>query len=500
MAHSFESVLFSENHSHKLLGADFYAHGADVSLGIKGLDAGMDLTALKVGFNLYGINLGATMGLANYSYEATFYKSSYTTTNTEYSRTDIGNKYSVENIGNEITTVEGAKATLHEEEVILTSAEQYHLHGTEGITLFGGLEDVSNKFPTAPLVGSPLVPLKLDYEGKVLLMEGALKTMKAFPTPVSFATYTGAKTAVDKATGYLQEWRKKEVKKLIKDGLSNADRKDIKPYNGEIKEDTAQLELKPKTASLASFTSGQALTELVLNSDKNIVEINLRPHGVTLTTQEKNITQKFNLDEPSYFINNYTTDKNFSKLWMTDGAVRNEPTMTVNSAGLLMQSAENVFAKLKLDSALHQIELAVQKDEKNSILQMLNAKKGEYSLEVKVANKTEGSFTMSKDAVALNMPAHGIIVIDSKGATIEASKDILIKSADGDIDLAAKKVKVSTSTFTEGEVKIPARSVSLGNGSNTIKAATDGVTINGSKISLNGTSMFQIKTAIAKIG
>jgi len=164
---------------------------------------------------------------------------------------------------------------------------------------------------------------------------------------------------------------------------------------------------------------------------------------------------------------------------------------------LWTQSDAKKIAKLKLDSALHQIELAVQKDEKNSIVQILKAEPGEYSLTV---NGDAGKFTLSKDAATLSVKEHGSIVIDSKGATIKAPKDILIKSEDGDIDIAAKTVEVSTSKFTREKVRIPTASVWLGKPANSIEAGSSGVTIKGSKISLNGTSMLQIKAAIAKIG
>jgi len=489
-AHSFESVLFSENHSYKLLGADFYAHGVDVSMGIKGMNVGLDLTALKVDFNLYGINLGVTMGLRNYSYEAILNKTSYTATGTEYSRSYIKNKYTISKIVNDIQAVEGSITKMIDESS-LASAKQMHFHGNQGVTLFGGMKDFSKEFQNTAA--------ELAY----VALEGAVKTTLAkltgFPNPISLASYVSAQTALDTLTGPLQKWRQGEFEKLIEMGVSNADRKDIKPYNGKIKKDTAQLELKPKTASLASFDTRKAITELVLNSGKKLVEINLRPPGTELTKKKENITQKFDLAKQSYFVTNYTETDKYSLFWMTDqeGPVVDGKQMTANSAGLWTQSDAKKIAKLKLDSALHQIELAVQKDEQNSIVQILKAEPGEYSLTV---NGDAGKFTLSKDAATLSVKEHGSIVIDSKGATIKAPKDILIKSEKGEIDLAAKEVKVGKSTFTDSEVKIPASSVSLGGTAHNIKIKSSGVNIESTKITMNGKAGITVNGAMIKFG
>jgi uncharacterized glyoxalase superfamily protein PhnB len=497
MAHSFESVLFSENHSHKLLGADFYAHGADVSLGIKGLDAGMDLTALKFGVGMYILDVNIEVGAIKVGYEKIRWKYSRSEITYDSSWTIIDEKHSVEKIKVQFNEVEGTSVLMHGDSITQTSTNQVLFHGSKGINLFADGKELANDFPDVPILDVPPVPNQIQYIGAEAALDLAQKMV-----PPDHASVSSQEILLSDMKKSLNEWRGKKIKEHFAKHEANVSREPEKPYDGRAKDNHSQLQLKESTVVLSSLGKGKAMTELVLNGDTQAIELNLRDANARLNAKDKNITQKFDLTKQSYFVTNYTKTDKYSLFWMTDqeGPVVDEKQMTVNSAGLWTQSDAKKNAKLKLDSALHQIELAVQKDEKNSIVQMLNAKKGEYSLEVKVANKREGAFTMSKDAAALSVKEHGSIVIDSKGATIKAPKDILIESEKGEIDLAAKKVKVSTSTFTKGEVKIPARSVSLGNGSNTIKAAIDGVTIKGSKISLNGTSMLQIKTAIAKIG
>jgi len=301
------------------------------------------------------------------------------------------------------------------------------------------------------------------------------------------------------------------------------------PRTSEVKrkkESYSRLDIDKESIGFASFADSKSLAELVLNSKKKLIELNVREPGTKPTDFTNNMIQSFNLDKKYYYLTSYIDKDRFGKTWIAAEAKADE--YTKNSAGMMIQAADKKLAKTILDAEDSYINNAVQVKEDQSAISHLDAKNeiigldlinGEKTSEILMNNKTatgawsvvsggkefelsykagsfaklrikdsdESSIEVKKDAV--NIKTKKLTVEPTDLATIK-SKKVVLKS---------DHVDVGGCDFKSSSVKIPKATVTLGS-SNTVKISSTGVALKGTKISISGTGIAEVKGSMIKIG
>mgnify|MGYP001028092026 FL=1 len=491
-AHSFESVGISENHSHVGIDANFAAHGLDVELGVKAMGFDFGLTGMA-------FDIGYTGASFNYSYKLV----------------DITYEKSV----NSYQILDRPEFRLSDKNIRLLTTTKAETIAGETIVL--QVED-----PKSTLMLKPATILGQDSEslGDLVFFQRLWKSI------------FGSAKLIEKA-----------FEDVLKDTNFNSVR-DADHLEGRSS-NYSRLDVDLNSVGVASYDSrpGGTFAELVVNSGRSVIELNIRDASSKLRQNVKNTTQLFDITKGIYYVTHFENmDAAFiGKMWVAKSATLGDDAgkgIQKNSGGIYVQkikdqyatlnldveddvidlrmqtgptkfaelklaSKENIidlrtqagsdqFAELTLDSKENIIELSAQKAAKTGVLQQLDGAKGTYKV---LINGNSSSFELAQKKAALKVKDVDLKFASGK-AELTAAKGIELDSAKTIKLAASTKVDVNGSTFTKSSVKIPSGSVSIGSAASNVKISSSGLTVTGAKVGFTAKAMLQLSGGIIKLG
>jgi len=477
LQHSFETVGISENHSHVGISMGFDAHGIDIALGIKAIDIGLDVTAAKFEVEYIGIGF-------SYSFK--------------------GIELSYENALKSYKLLDRPEFKISDENIQLLTSEKVETVAGAGIVLQVEGDALLMAQPSALLGGSEsdgFDPKDLNFASRL------------------YAAYLTQSTGVE--TSY---------NAVLADTNFNSDRVKTEVENRVAS--YSRVDLNLNSVGLASYSNSQAvLSELVLNSEKQLIELNIRNKTSELRQNVNNTTQMFDLTEGIYYVTHFENMATgyIGKMWIAKEATSGDDVgkgITKNSGGIYVQKADKNYASLDLDAELNLIDLANHKDDDNLVDLQADANTNKFTLDVKKASdvatllmdattgeskwhakkgtkeftiKHQNELTLSfKDSTESKLELkNNLATLSSEKIVLDAGSKVTAEAAV--ITLDSAEVKVGKMTVKDMEVTVPQATVTLGAGSKVAISAA-GVDIKGPKLGITATAMLELKAAMIKLG